>query len=342
MPTTSLVCTLKSLLASDSQMVALMASLRRVSRWHCNNFNAVLDAFIFQEITQLVERPTVRPSSFCQRASLLVGTFSNARQVLNGNNRGRRQGILDNVFADVMVEPGLIASFFPRQPLQQSPASSARTACAFRGLALNRLSCFGVFVSNLLNGFAVPFLPLARYCNVSASKVNANHVVRFSRFWRFVFELDVDVVLPVSVLAQLSRGWRSTFEFTLLIVAKAQLNALTATQQGQADGPILFSKRKDAGIIICTRWTESLDGLPFELGSLTISSNPSAYSNRLIGAQSKLFSQGLIHQTLNRGFACHRWFDSLIGVVATIRKRVKQSIDFSALLKCRLKFANKR
>jgi hypothetical protein len=42
---------------------------------------------------------------------------------------------------------------------------------------------------------------------------------------------------------------------------------------------------------------------------------------------------------LNRGFACHRWFDSLIGVVATIRKRGQQSIDFSALLKCRLKFA---
>ena len=320
-------------------MVALMASLRSVGGRNCHDFNTILDAFVFQEITQLIERPTVRPSPLCLGSSLLVGAFSNARQILNRNNRGIRFGIQDNVFADVVVQPSLIAPLLPRQPLQQFPASSPRTACAFRGFALDRLSCLGVFVSNLVNGFAVPFIPLASNC-VPTPKVNANYLVRFNRFWRFVFELDVDVVLPVFVQAQLSRPWRSAFEFALLIVAKVQLDPLSATQQGQADRPILFSKKEDPSIIVCTGWTESFDRLSFKLGGFAIRANPSAHPDRLIGAQSKLLSQGLVHQALNCGFACHRWLNRLVGVVATISKRGKQSINFSALLSRRLKLAN--
>jgi hypothetical protein len=60
----------------------------------------------------------------------------------------------------------------------------------------------------------------------------------------------------------------------------------------------------------------------------------------LIGTQSKLLWQGLIHQTLDGCLTGYRSFDVLICIIAAISKRLEQFFYLENLLRRGLKLTN--
>lgn len=275
------VTTLEKFVTSQPDVVAAVAGLRRVGRPNCNDLNAVFQTLVFQEIPQLVERPAIAASPFHLIAWLLIGALPNACQVFNRHHSAVDFGIDNDGLADVVVEPSLITSLLARQPFQQLSTSASRTACAFRAFALDRLSCLGVPVSHFLNRFTVLFLSFARHCDIPTPKVNANHSIRVDRIWRFVFELNVDVILSVAVLAQLGASWHSAFEFAALVVACIQFDVFAALNQRQANFPVLFFKREDPGIVVSARWSKSFNRLAFKLCRFAIGSHSGTDSRQL-------------------------------------------------------------
>jgi hypothetical protein len=197
MPAT--VATLKPLVASQPDMVADVASLAGVGRIDRHQFNTVFQALVAQKHPQLEECPTVRTSPLRLVSGLLVGTFSNACQVLNRNNCVVLKCRQDNKFADVVVQPSLITPLTSRQPLQNLSRSSASRPCALRCFCLERCSYLSEFVSHVLNRLTVPFVALAGYCNITPPKVNTDYLFRLNRFWCFVFELNVDIDTSESI-----------------------------------------------------------------------------------------------------------------------------------------------
>lgn len=73
MPTA--VATLKALITSRPDMVVDVASLAGVGRWHSNQLNACLNRFVSQKQPQLVERPTIRSSTFGLGSGLPLRAF---------------------------------------------------------------------------------------------------------------------------------------------------------------------------------------------------------------------------------------------------------------------------
>jgi hypothetical protein len=136
MPTA--VPTLKPLVTSQSDIVSDVASLACVSRVERDNFYPFLESFVFQESPKLIERPTIRASTFRFISRLLIGSVSNARQILNRNNGALRLSRFDDFFADVVVQPSLIALLSSRQPFQDISPSPARGSCAFRNFRLEQ------------------------------------------------------------------------------------------------------------------------------------------------------------------------------------------------------------
>ncbi len=150
----------------------------------------------------------------------------------------------------------------------------------------------------------------------------------------------MDVVLPVTMLTQLSRSRFTPFEFASVIVARINLDMFPAINQCQAYRPIFFPKGEDSGIVIRRCWLKSLDRFVLLLCGFSIDPNSCTDSYSLVCAQLKLISQVLIDLTLNRGFAGNTSFNNLIGIVATIRKRLQQSINLRCLLDAWSKLAN--
>jgi hypothetical protein len=130
-----------------------MTRLARVSGINRHHINSSPNSFVGQELTQLIESPTVRPSTFGFASGLLIGSFPNPRQVFNGNNCITCQCLLNNGFTDDMILMRLIASLTPRQPLQNLTASAPRRSCAFRCFCLKRCSGSGISISDSTRRF---------------------------------------------------------------------------------------------------------------------------------------------------------------------------------------------
>jgi hypothetical protein len=94
-------------------MQALMTGLARISGIDLNNRNTLSHSLVLKEMTELVERPTIRATALSPISRLLVRAVSDSGQVLNGYDRIERFGFVDDFGTDAMVEPSLIASLPP-------------------------------------------------------------------------------------------------------------------------------------------------------------------------------------------------------------------------------------
>jgi len=180
MPTT--VATLEHLATPQPNMVAGMAGLACISRRYGNNLNTRLDALVLKVLPQLIERPTVRASSFGFAARLLIGSLSDARQVLNRNDGAEFLRLRDDLTADVMVEPGLKSPLSPRQPLQDLPRPVASRSCALRGFPLKRCPHPGIAVTHLIDLLPVPSLVGRGAGNLAPTKVYSDNPIGFDGF----------------------------------------------------------------------------------------------------------------------------------------------------------------
>lgn len=249
-------------------------------------------------------------------------------------------GSINHPLTDVMVQPLLVAPLPARQPFQSLSRPTTSRPCAFRCLSLKRCSYPRKLVSNLSNIFPFPSFTLGSNCNVSAPKINPNHLVRLGRFWGFIGQLDMDIEHPVPVLAQLSRSRFTPVQFASLIVSQYHRDTLSTTQQSQTNSSIFLPKVEDSGIVVGRSRSKLLDRFAFSLCRLPIGSNPSRNSDRLISTQPELRADVLINHALNRGFAGYSRLNLFIGVVTGIRKSLQQVIQFNGLLRTGLKLTN--
>lgn len=317
-----------------------MARLTRVRRIDCNHLNACLDCLVGNKQSQLIERPAIRTSSLRFGARQFVGAFSDACQVLDGDHRFKRFGLLHNGFADSMVQPLLIAPLSARQPLQDLSRSSASRPCAFRAFRLERCSNSRKPISNFLNVLTVPLFALRRNRDVSASEVNANHVARFDWLRGFILQLDVQIELAVTMLAQLSAGWLAAFELASLVVASIQLDSFASLHRGETDFPLFLSKGEQVSVAVHAGRCKFLNGLAFELCRFAICADTSASPHRHVCHQVELGFDGLVGQRLQNNLVGNLGFGMVVDVVASCRKRAESCLQFGDLLRSRLKLYN--
>lgn len=333
MPTA--ILTFKPLAAPASNMQAAMAGLARVRRIDGHQLDSSFQTLVLQELTQLVERPIIGAPTLSLIPGLLVGPVADARQIFNGDGGVSFYRSSDDCCTDAVILPGLISALFAGQPFQESLGSF----CAF---PLSRGPSSGELISNVFGLFAAPFISFRSHRNVSATKVDANHLARLLGSWSRVFDLDMDIVLPVSVLTELGRCRLRSSQFASLVASNLKVKSFTPINCSQADRPILLSKREYSGVIVGAGWRKLFDLLLFLLGSFAVSPNPGTNSNRQVRRQTKTTTQLMINLSLNSRFASHFWQYLLIRVVAAIRKRLKSSLNFRGLFRRRLKLANYR
>ena len=294
MPTT--VTAFEDFLRPQTNVQTLMASLTGIRGWYSYHLNARLNTFVFQECTQLVERPITQAPAFSLISRFKVCPFTNTRQLFHCNSCIGVNGISNDSSTNCMVKPSLISFFPSRQPFQRSPTSFASSSCEggsageaspadtppLRGLALKRSSYLGKFVSSIFYLFAVPFVCIACYRYIASTKINTNHVSGLNWLWGNISQLNMQVIQPVAMLTQLSAGWLSTCKFACLVVTKSKLDVFPSSNQGKASCPVFLPKCKDSRIIISAGWFERFNRFAFSLGSLAISSDPSTSPDRQI------------------------------------------------------------
>jgi len=319
---------------------AVVTGLTGISRIDRNHLHPCLNGFVGNEQAQLIERPAIRPSALRLGARQFVGAFPNARQILHGNHSLKCFGLLHDRFADSMIQPLLIATLSARQPLQNLSCPAASRPCAFRGFVLQRCSDLGKSISNLLDVLTVPLFSFRCHGNISASKVNANHITGLNWLWRFILELNVQVELAITVLAQLSAGRLAAFELASLVVASIQLHFLSALDGGDADFPILLPEGEQVFVTVHAGRCKLFNGFAFELCRFAICADTSASPNRHVCHQAKLGFDGLVGQGLQCNLVSDFGFCVVVDIVAGIRKRAEGRVHFGHLLRSRLKLYN--
>ena len=317
-----------------------MAGLAGVPRGDGYYFNTRLNTLVFKKLSKLIKCPRVGASTLCACSRLLIGSISNARQVFNSNKATRLYGILNDCSTNRVVQPRLISSLSSRQPFQDISNSSSSSSCAFPCFCLERSSDLGKPISGFGYSSPIPFVPITGYSNIAPPQIDTNNVFGFNGGWCIIFNLNVDVELAITVLTQLGRCWCSTFKLSYEVVSSINLDVFPTIEESQANRPVFFPKRENPGIIVGTGWLEVFNRSAFEFGCFSISTNSGTYPNGLIGAQSKLLSQGLIHQVLNGCLTGYRSLDVLICIIATISKSLEQFFYFENLLRSWLKLAN--
>ncbi len=331
---------LRFAIAASADMQALMAGLTCPCWRYSYHLYSRLNAFVLKELSQLVERPRVRTSSLSFVPGLLVSALSNSSQIFNSNNSVTSFGISNDSSTDCMVQPSLILALSPRQPFQRSPTSFTSRFCALRSLVLERSSHSSKLVSRILYLFSIPPIPMIGYCNVPSPKVNPNYLIGQDLLWYIIRQLNMQVVQAILMLTQLGASRLSAFKLTRLVISDLEFNMLPATIESQTSAPVFFPKGKDTSIIVSTSWLENFNWLPFNFGSLTIRSNSGTNSDSQISTQAKLLSNRIVDQRLNCSFAGNGWFDDLVGIVASISKRLQGCLDFGNLFFRRLELAN--
>jgi hypothetical protein len=134
------VCTTEVFAVPNTNVTAIMTSLRSISRRNGCNLNAINLALVFKERTELIEVPRVTSPSERLVAFLGVHTPSDILQVLNGNTFVFFLCFRYNLPAYAVIDNSGKSSLTSFQPFQQLMT----VASAF---GLNRSSHFVVSVS---------------------------------------------------------------------------------------------------------------------------------------------------------------------------------------------------
>lgn len=331
MPQTSFISTLEPLRCPQPDVEALVACLACVGRVDQNKAYRILDGLIFQELTQLIERPTIRASAFSLVPGFLVGPFFDARQVLNRYCGISLLGAVDDMAADSVVHPCLESLFSTGQPFQ-APFGAF---CAFR---LERSPNTGKLISNLLSLFPGPAIPFRRISNVAPPEVYPNHVGMLLRAGALITQLNVDVVLTISVFAQRSSRWLSALELPCLVITQDQGNMLTAINQGQGGCIVFLPIGKDTSVIVYRSSLKRLHFPAFTFSCFAVGTNTSASPNGQVCRQAKPSPQVMINLGLNGPFARYPLANLLISPVAGISKSLHRLLYFLGLGFSWLKF----
>lgn len=104
----------------------------------------------------------------------------------------------------------------------------------------------------------------------------------------------------------------------------------------------LLPKGKNSSVVVSTGRFKVFDWFVLNSRCFPLSSDPGTSSDSQVCTQPKPFPQGVIDQRLDRLAVEHRWLNYLIGIVASIRKRLQCCLNFGNLFRSRLKLASQR
>lgn len=343
MPTTT--TTLKRLSTSVGltldwvDSLAPVARLTSVSRIDQHQRHTGTHTLVSQELAELVERPTVRASTFYLVSWLLIGAFPNACQVFDSNTEVARFGLPDKSATDGVVDVGLEASFSASQPLLKLSRPTTSTSCAFTSFVLKLRPLFGTLVSQLHQLLSTETLSIRCVCNICTAKVNTQTLINRVRRRRCGLDLNLDMVGAIFALRKRCRSWLLSLKQVSLVVANRKRNMFAAIQKRQANSPILFDQGKDPRIVINACGRETFNQSVFKFGSLAVSANPSNRSNRQVRRKSKQSPHGVVDKFLHCSRMGHPLWRFQICPSASVCKCFKRCINPLGLFSRGVEFA---
>jgi len=318
---------------SRVDMVAIVASLRSISRLNKQDFYTMFYRFVNQELSQLVKRPTIAKPSFFLRSWLLIGALSDSRQIFQSNSLVMQFSPRYQSMADGVIYQALKAFLLARQPFQQFPTSASSTACASRSLLLEIHSKFGVMISNFGNFFTAKFISFRCNNNVSSTQIASKNIIGFDWFWWHRFKLNVQIISAIFALYQCGCFWGLPLQQPNLVVTNSQLKSFSTSSSSQAYSPVFLPKRENTRIVSNASWSKVLNWLTIFLSRFPVTRNPSNRMNSQLSRQPEHFPDIVINKGLHRQLIGQVWRHGLIHVFASRSKGLKSCINFDGLLR---------
>ena len=187
------VCATEVFAVPNTNVTAIMASLRSIGRRNDGNLDAINLALVFKKRTELIEIPRVASSTKRLVAFLGVHTPSDILQVLNGNSFAFFLCFRYNLPAYAVIDNSGKSSLTPFQPFQQLMA----VTCAF---GLNRSSHFIVSISYVFNSIRRNISAIGQRDNVRNTHINTKKI--FSIFFFFIRNIycliEIELVLDIN------------------------------------------------------------------------------------------------------------------------------------------------
>jgi len=322
-----------------SDSAADMAGLTGIGRIDQHERDAGLKCLVAQKHSELIESPTVNPSTLIL-PSLLVNTLADARKILQSYLSRNLLSSGHNRFADFMVNLFLISALLARQSLLKLSASSSRASCTFHGFLLEGSSHRSVMGLDLLDRLAAKLLAFRGHRNIGDTKIYPQNRISPDLFRRFTLDLNIDVILR-SFFAERSTCGLGTFEAIFLVVSGNQLNPLPGSEKGKADGFVLLSEGKDPGIVVDTGRLKVLDGRTVFQGGLAISCNPIDGSDGKIGGEAELRPDILVNHVVDYHAVSKVLGHVPIDPVTSIGERLQGILYLGYLFECWIQLANR-
>ena len=267
--------------------VAGLTGIGRRNQYHRHPSNGSL---VGHKHPELVERPVVSPAPLSLAPRLLIQALSNACQVLKSQCRTNSLGIPDQGFADVVVQPCLVAPFSPREPSQQSP----RAASAF-GLNLGAYTAEPV--ADGLDVRSTPRASVASGGDIPPAQVNSDYLGSFASRGSIQLNSNVDVVVPLLGLGQGCACRLLASQERYLVAANLELEPNPSAHQGHAHGLVGLSVLKSTSIQSQTSGAELVD----LLHRLGIANHTAERLTDVVGFQPRCRSHWPINQVVQLG-----------------------------------------
>jgi hypothetical protein len=156
----------------------------------------------------------------------------------------------------------------PRQPVQQLAAATPHTSGALRGFVLESAAQTSKVIPAAANVAPIPALPLARVGNIGASQIHAKDIRGCVGRRDGSFDLDMDSIGAIAVLAQLGTGGLVSLQLPALVVPQHQAKVYAAVQQGETHAPIACSERANALVVLDAGGIKGFNNITPGLGGL--------------------------------------------------------------------------
>ena len=321
MPTLKTLPVAITLALDGVKMSAAVAGLRGVGRGNKEHRNPSNCSLVVHKQPELVERPVVSASTLSFASRLLIETFSDTRQVFKRQGCILQFGFLHQLSTDVVIHPRLKALLPPREPSHQSATGTS-------AFGLNTASDLGKSVTSGLNLFATPTLVSAGRGNISASKINPNHLRGLARRGGVNLYDAVDGVVTLAGFVQGGAGDFLPSQQRNLIAANGQLEPM-ALRQGDAHFLSVFPVAKGSLVQTDRSGAEFVNLLDrFHVPN----DAPNRHAN-MVRTQPRRTSHRFIGQMVQLGrIPLLRVLSNLEDLITSISKTLKRCVNFSPQL----------
>ena len=186
-----------------------------------------------------------------------------------------------------MIGMSLKALFTPRQPIQQPTATPPCTPGALRGFLVQCRAHAGKMITTLADSTAVPGLAITGMSDIDPSQIHPKDIDRCAGWGHSGFDLDVDCVGAIPVLAHLPTGGLLPTQLPALVITEMEPETHPPMQQGETDGPVTFSERENPLVILDRGERKGRDGVAVSLSRFAVRHDTPKGSLRQIGRQPK-------------------------------------------------------